>query len=166
MMLTNDELRSCKPENFGWIIKYSNSLHTKDLMALCRLTRKQTFTRISILKKCYIISRNRQNYCYSMTSYWRLVYQKLTELNNLLSNMHRSRAIDIMKKDKNISSNELRRLEQALLLLFDNKNKDTTTTTNATDTGTNQTTIQIAGIKFTKWNHSTHQALLLNYSLV
>lgn len=125
-----------------------NSLHTKDLMALCRLTRKQTFTRISILKKGYIISRNRQNYCYSMTSYGRLVYQKLTELNNLLSNMHRYRSIDIMKKDKNISSNELR-LEQALLL-FDNKNKDTTTTTNATDTGTNQTTIQIAGIKFTK----------------
>ena len=85
-----------------------NSLHTKDLMALCRLTRKQTFTRISILKKGYIISRNRQNYCYSMTSYGRLVYQKLTELNNLLSNMHRYRSIDIMKKDKNISSNELR----------------------------------------------------------
>lgn len=125
-----------------------NSLQTKDLMALCRLTRKQTFTRISILKKGYIISRNRQNYCYSLTGYGLLVYQKITELNNLLSNMHKYRAIDIMKKDKNISSNELRRLEQALLL-FDNKNKDTTTT-NATDTGTNQTTIQIAGIKFTK----------------
>ena len=59
--------------------------------------------------------------------------------------MHRYRAIDIIKKDKNIPSNELRRLEQALLLLFDNTNKDTTTTTNATDTGTNETTIQIAG---------------------
>jgi hypothetical protein len=128
----------------------SNSLRTKDLMALCRLTRKQTFTRISILRKGYIISRNRQNYCYSLTSYGRLIYQKLTELNNLLSNRHRYRDIDIMKTDKNISSNELRRLEQALLLLFDNKNKDITIT-NATDTGTNQTTtIPRAGIKFTK----------------